>query len=213
MTPKPTSKPAARPKKRPSQSRAKFTVQALYDSLVRIWKTEGPDAATTRAVAEEAGFAIGTLYEYFPNREALLSGYIRHATEAFVDIIKQENEALEDAPWHRRLHHLLNIATGHSDTRELPFFDRAMMQYEVDIAEAHHQRRAFEDLSAAWAAALMSWPDVPHPVTRDTANHTFAIVWGARRYMLLVGDGIDSMENWPQTLETACRALVESKQK
>ena len=68
----------AKPLKRPSQRRAKFTVQAIYEAFVRIWQRDGAQAATTRAVALEAGCSVGTLYEYFPNKEALLSGYVQH---------------------------------------------------------------------------------------------------------------------------------------
>jgi AcrR family transcriptional regulator len=39
---------------------------------------------TTRSVALEAGVAIGTLYDYFPSKEALLSGYIRHCLDALL---------------------------------------------------------------------------------------------------------------------------------
>jgi len=75
----------AKPLKRPSQRRAKFTVQAIYEAFVRIWQRGGAQAATTRAVALEAGCSVGTLYEYFPNKEALLSGYVRHTIEVLLD--------------------------------------------------------------------------------------------------------------------------------
>ena len=70
----------ARPKplKRPAQARPRFTVQAIYDAFVRIWQRDGSAGVATRAVALETGVAVGTLYEYFPNKQALLSGYVRY---------------------------------------------------------------------------------------------------------------------------------------
>ena len=52
-------KPLPQPHKRPSQARAVFTVNTLYEGFVRIWRRDGPDAATTRAIAEESGYAVG----------------------------------------------------------------------------------------------------------------------------------------------------------
>ena len=82
----------ARPKplKRPAQARAKFTVQAIYDAFVRIWQREGWAGVTTRAVALETGVSVGALYEYFPNRQALLSGYVRHGIESLIAALRSE---------------------------------------------------------------------------------------------------------------------------
>ena len=81
---------AARPLKRPRQARARFTVQAIYDAFVRIWQRDGWDRLTTRNVALETGIAVGTLYDYFPNKTALLSGYVRHCIEALLAAIDRE---------------------------------------------------------------------------------------------------------------------------
>src|SRR6188474_3749569 len=82
--------PAAKPLKRPSQARARFTVQAIYDAFVRIWRRDGWERLTTRAVALETGISVGTLYEYFPNKLALLSGYVRHSVEVLVEAVDRE---------------------------------------------------------------------------------------------------------------------------
>jgi AcrR family transcriptional regulator len=62
--------PAAR--KQPVQKRAEFTVKAIIDAAHELLLKQGVDAVTTRQVAERAGVAIGTLYQYFPDRDAIL---------------------------------------------------------------------------------------------------------------------------------------------
>ncbi|MAB24373.1 MAG: TetR family transcriptional regulator, partial [Pseudomonadales bacterium] len=62
--------PRPKPLKRPTQSRAKATVQAIFDTYVRIWQRDGWERLTTRAIALEAGVAVGTLYDYFPSKQA-----------------------------------------------------------------------------------------------------------------------------------------------
>lgn len=63
------SKAARKP---PQQSRSRVTVSTILDAAVRIMDQEGPDAATTTRIAEVAGVSVGTLYQYFGNRDSIL---------------------------------------------------------------------------------------------------------------------------------------------
>src|SRR5688572_30338767 len=64
-----TSKAARKP---PQQSRSRVTVSTILDAAVRVMDREGPDAATTTRIAEVAGVSVGTLYQYFGNRDSIL---------------------------------------------------------------------------------------------------------------------------------------------
>lgn len=59
------------PRKDPSQARSRVTVQSILEGAARVFRREGWNATTNR-IAEEAGVSIGTLYEYFPNKQALM---------------------------------------------------------------------------------------------------------------------------------------------
>lgn len=59
-------------RKQPRQARSRATVTAILDAMTRILDREGTDAATTTRVAEVAGISIGTLYQYFSHRDAIL---------------------------------------------------------------------------------------------------------------------------------------------
>lgn len=70
------------PRKRPEQDRSRATVEAIVDAAAHILVKHGYDAFTTNRVAERAGVSIGSLYQYFPNKEALLSELMkRHVVE------------------------------------------------------------------------------------------------------------------------------------
>jgi AcrR family transcriptional regulator len=58
-------------RKRPSQARAKHTVQCILDAAAQILGREGEEHLTTNRIAERAGCSIGTLYQYFQDREAI----------------------------------------------------------------------------------------------------------------------------------------------
>ena len=59
-------------RKGPKQQRSKVTVSAILDATVQVLERQGTDAATTSRIAEVAGVSVGTLYQYFANRDAIL---------------------------------------------------------------------------------------------------------------------------------------------
>jgi len=59
-------------RKSPVQGRSQETVETILEASAQILHKEGEDALTTNRIAERAGFSIGTLYQYFPNRDAIL---------------------------------------------------------------------------------------------------------------------------------------------
>ena len=63
----------AKPRKRPLQQRSRETVGAILEAAARVFEERGTTAATTDAIAERAGVSIGSLYQYFPNKESLLA--------------------------------------------------------------------------------------------------------------------------------------------
>jgi AcrR family transcriptional regulator len=69
------------PRKSPSQERSRQTVERILDAGARIFHEQGYAGATTNDIADEAGLSIGSLYQYFPNKDALLAALTkRHIT-------------------------------------------------------------------------------------------------------------------------------------
>ncbi|MBX3588309.1 MAG: TetR/AcrR family transcriptional regulator [Ramlibacter sp.] len=203
--------PAAKPLKRPSQARARFTVQAIYDAFVRIWQRDGWDALTTRAVALETGIAVGTLYDYFPNKAALLSGYVRHSLEALVQAIDEQAAQAAGLDWQARVRTLVRLTCG-VNAPELPWFDAGMLALEAGIAEPKHHRRAFEELCAAWGRVLAACTDLRGPPTLSVISPLVVAVWGGRRYALLLGLEDTAAREWAAAMENLCLSALAPTQ-
>jgi len=171
--------PRPKPLKRPAQARAKFTVQAIYDAFVRIWQRDGWAGVTTRAVALETGVSVGTLYEYFPNKQALLA---------------QRPTTLE------RTVRLVCDPRGEG----LPPIDAQMIDLEHEIAEPKHHRRAYDELLAAWRDALAAAGCDGDPALVETL---FLAAWGGRRCILRVQAPLPA-EDWVTQMQRVCAASL-----
>lgn len=95
--------PLPQPRKRPKQARSLLLVQAIQEACLRILEQEGPERLTTQRIADVAGVNIASLYQYFPNKEAILAEvfeeqareYTAAARQRFLDIQALSQASLE----------------------------------------------------------------------------------------------------------------------
>jgi|SRR5450830_244651 len=188
-------KPRAKPLKRPSQARAIFTVEAIYEAFVRIWQRNGWPALTTRAVALEAGVAIGTLYDYFPSKAALLSGYVRHSVERLLRQLDDQVVHAEGLDWPTRLERLIRLS-GHPAGPDQPLFDYSLLMLEHQIAEPKHHQRVFQELSQKWREAFNACTDLACRPLPEVIEAWLVLVWGGRRYCITAQLSAAQIDAW-----------------
>jgi AcrR family transcriptional regulator len=70
-------------RKLPTQDRAQRTIETIFQATAQIVESEGEAGLTTNKVAKKAGFSIGTLYQYFPSKEAILLAMINRDPQRF----------------------------------------------------------------------------------------------------------------------------------
>ncbi|NUU36435.1 TetR/AcrR family transcriptional regulator [Pseudomonas sp. C2B4] len=204
----PTLNPRAKPLKRPSQARAVFTVEAIYQAFVRIWQRDGWSGLTTREVALEAGVAIGTLYDYFPSKEALLSGYIRHRLDALLRDIDEGVVQASDLDWSTRIKRLVRLTCDPDDAQQ-PLFNHAVLLIEHRIAEPKHHRRVFEELTQKWREAFAACTDLPAQPSPTTIDAWVIMAWGGRRYCVTAQPATAQTAAWLAEMETMiCSRLL-----
>ena len=79
--------PLLDPRKTPVQARSAVTVDAILSATIQVLLAEGQERLTTTRVAYRAGVSVGTLYQYFPNKKALLRAVLeRHLDEVVSSI-------------------------------------------------------------------------------------------------------------------------------
>lgn len=75
------------PRKLPVQARSKALVDAIAEACLRILEKEGEDALTVNRIAEVSGATVGSIYQYFPNKEAMIAA-------VYERLLDQESEQL-----------------------------------------------------------------------------------------------------------------------
>jgi AcrR family transcriptional regulator len=83
-------RPLTNPRKEASQERSRSTVDALVAATARILVREGFDKASTNRIAELAGVSVGSLYQYFPNKEAIVAAVIERHQQQIMQVVRGE---------------------------------------------------------------------------------------------------------------------------
>lgn len=91
-------RPLTRPRKTAAQARSRATVDALVEATARILVRDGFDQASTNRIAREAGVSIGSLYQYFPGKEALVAAVIERHNRDLMAIVRQALADVEAQP-------------------------------------------------------------------------------------------------------------------
>jgi AcrR family transcriptional regulator len=78
---------AFHPRKLPRQRRSLATVEALVQATARLLTERGYRGATTRLIAERAGVSVGSLYQYFPSRDALVTAVLERHIDEVLDAV------------------------------------------------------------------------------------------------------------------------------
>ena len=74
------------PRKKPQQRRSRVTIDTIFEATIQVLLANGLDRITTIQIAERAGVSVGSLYQYFPNKNALLAAVVKRHVGEVVDI-------------------------------------------------------------------------------------------------------------------------------
>lgn len=156
------------PRKPPVQQRSKATVEAILVAAAQVFEARGYASGTTNRIAESAGVSIGTLYQYFPSKEALAVALLeQHIEETqrrqkeWVGHIVTENHTLRAA--------LKDYVGGMLDMHaQRPRLQHILLE-ETPLPEHVHRMLLDAEHQAArtMAGLLRTYPEVRRPSLED----------------------------------------------
>ncbi len=134
---------ALEPRKRPSQDRSRQRVERILEATRELVLCQPLEAVTTGAIAERAGLPIGSLYQYFPNRLAVLAELARQVLGAIDHATARTIEAAHTLPWREAIRRVV---------------DTHLAAYRADrcapILRAFASTEAFREFDAALTARI-----------------------------------------------------------
>jgi AcrR family transcriptional regulator len=197
------------PRKTPVQRRAAVTVGAISEATIQVLLKQGLNRLTTTRVAERAGVSVGTLYQYYPNKESLLfavlADHLDHVTAAveaacerarhqpLSDMVKAVVEAFVDAKMER------------SDV------SRALYQFAADLGGPALVKRVGQRSRKALEAMLQTASDIASPPDRFAVEMMFAAMAGATRYVLEAGASPAMIRGLREHLVVLCQSYMRAR--
>ncbi|HTD57447.1 MAG TPA: TetR/AcrR family transcriptional regulator [Solirubrobacteraceae bacterium] len=163
---------ALQPRRTPVQERSTVTVEAILQAAAQVFERQGYAAGTTNRIAERAGVSIGTLCQYFPNKDAILVALIdRHLREGerilaplIADLVVGQPPAIREA-LDRVLGALLELHAQQPGLHRVLFEEAPRPPQVRDELE-----RNFAQATAALAHYLCKRPEITVEDTRLAAQ-------------------------------------------
>lgn len=87
-----------KPRKTPIQARSAITVDAIFKATIQVLLADGAIRLTTTRVAERAGVSVGTMYQYFPHKQALLYAVVQQHLTKFIEAFEAACLTLRNRP-------------------------------------------------------------------------------------------------------------------
>lgn len=103
-------KPPIKPRKKALQERSRATVDALVEATARVLVREGFEKTSTNRIAEIAGVSVGSLYQYFPSKEALVATVIERHNEKIMGLVRTTLAEITDMPIEKAMRRLVTVA-------------------------------------------------------------------------------------------------------
>ncbi len=173
-------RPAVNPRKSASQARSRATVDALVEATARILVRDGFERASTNRIAAEAGVSVGSLYQYFPGKEALVAAVIERHNRDLMQVVQAALAQVEGASVeivvrtlvaaavaaHRldpKLHRVLAEQTPRAgDLADVVFFHREAQGLFRALLEDHRDEVGAFDLDLAAFVCVTSIEALTH---------------------------------------------------
>lgn len=196
------------PRKRPVQARATVTVDAIFEATIQVLLAEGVYRLTTTRVAERAGVSVGTMYQYFPHKQALLYAL----NERYLDIVADRVETA------CRRHHGATTAEmvealvmAYWDAKtERSDVTRALYRSVVELDNAALIEAFAGRMDAATTAMLASAPDARYADIVLVNATLLSVIFGTVRNVFERNLPEPMQAEIRSQLSTMCRSYLEA---
>ena len=197
---------AFEPRKTPVQARSAVTVEAISEATIQILLTHGSDRLTTTRVADRAGVSVGTLYQYYPNKQSLLFSVLENHLNAVATAVEN---ACEQA-CHKPLADMMREMVEAFVDIKIERADTSVALYRVagDVGGPELMKKISHRLHRAIERMIGTAPDLESHPDRFAIDMMLAAMSGAMRSVLEAGGSPAMMRKLREHLVLLCQSYI-----
>jgi AcrR family transcriptional regulator len=197
---------AFEPRKTPIQARSTVTVEAISEATIQVLLSHGAERFTTTRVAERAGVSVGTLYQYYPNKQSLLFAVLEHHMN---NVATRVEAACESACYKPLAEMIKEMVEAFVDAKmERADVSAALYRVAADVGGPALIKRISQRSRKAMAATLQTAPDAKSPPDKFAIDIMLAAMAGAMRSLLEAGPTSDTVRKSREQLVLLCQSYM-----
>jgi AcrR family transcriptional regulator len=197
---------AFEPRKTPVQARSTVTVEAISEATIQVLLSHGAERLTTTRVAERAGVSVGTLYQYYPNKQSLLFAVLEH----HMNNVAARVEAACEGACHKPLCEMIREMVEAFVDAKMERADISVALYRVsaDVGGPALIKRVSQRSRKAVGEMLQTAPNVKFPPDKFAIDIMLSAMAGAMRSLLEVGPSPATVRKLREQLVLLCRSYM-----
>ncbi|MBS1186385.1 MAG: hypothetical protein H6R04_403 [Burkholderiaceae bacterium] len=199
---------ALKPRKTPRQARSEVTVDAIFKATVQVLLTDGEHRLTTTRVAERAGVSVGTMYQYFPHKRALLYAVIQQHLTEFVSGFDAACRQLRNASMAVMAEGMVNAFIDIKIRN--PDLSRALYKIAAELDTDELRISTASQLQDACTAMLASATDAQFDDLPDVSFTLLTAMNGTTRAVFELGMQERRLNVLRSQLLTLCRGYLQA---
>ena len=197
---------AFEPRKTPIQARSTVTVEAISEATIQVLLSHGTERLTTTRVAQRAGVSVGTLYQYYPNKQSLLFAVLENHLS---NVIVRLETACENA-CHKPLAEMIReMVEAFVDAKmDRADISVALYQVAIDVGGPALIKQIQQRSRKTVEAMLETASDIKSPPDKLAIDIMLSAMAGAMRSLLEAGPAPATVRKAREQLVLLCQSYM-----
>jgi AcrR family transcriptional regulator len=197
---------ALEPRKTPIQARSTATVEAISEATIQVLLRQGAQRLTTTRVAERAGVSVGTLYQYYPNKQSLLFAVLEHHMN---NVATRVEAACESACYKPLAEMIKEMVEAFVDAKmERADISVALYRVSANVGGPALMKRISQRSRKAVESMLLTAPDAKSPPDKFAIDTMLAAMAGAMRSLLEADPSPGTVRKLREQLVLLCQSYM-----
>ena len=197
---------AFEPRKTPVQARSAVTVEAISEATIQVLLSHGAERLTTTRIAECAGVSVGTLYQYYPNKRAVLFAVLEHHLNNVTARVEAACERARHKPLAEMIKEMVEAAVDAK--MERPDISVALSRVSPDVGGPALLKRVTQRGRKTVEAMLQTAPDTKSPPDKLAIDMMLAAIGGAIHSLLESDPSPSTVRKWREQLTLLCQSYM-----